>query len=63
MFFEVAKSSANDMKYYNKKFKCMTREQKTRIQGDYNSSKARNLIIRFEKCSDSIADVECKSDS
>ena len=62
LFFKAHENSVNDVKFYYKKFKCI-KSKNLRVRGDYNSSKARSLVIQFEKCkSTPFNPVICKTD-
>ena len=44
LFFESHKSSTSDVNFFYKKLKCIQAD-KIKIQGDYNTPKARNLVL------------------
>ena len=49
LFYRTHSNSLNDLKYYNRKFKCFALPNIS-IHGDYNTSMSKNIIIQFEKC-------------
>lgn len=49
------------MQTYYGKMKCVDELQGTEIFGSYNTEKASNLMIVFEKCNNNTATVQCKS--
>ena len=53
---EQGKSS---VEYYKKKFRCI--DEEISVIGDYNSDKARQFVIQFEKC-DNETRSTCKSE-
>ena len=51
-FFPVNEVSVRDLKTFSSKMKCLD-DESTRIFGSYNTDKASNLMVVFEKCDSS----------
>lgn len=49
LFFPTHSNSFSDLRYYNKKFRCI-KDEHMAIHGDYNSAVTSNFVIQFEKC-------------
>ena len=47
--------------YYRKKLKCVDPED-VQIFGDYNSEKAMQFVVQFEKCNQTTFDGVCKTE-
>ena len=61
LFFPTHKNSMTDINYYWQKFKCI-KQDKLRIQGDYNAARTRSLVLQFEMCTQTPdSPVKCKS--
>ena len=58
-FYKSHPSYEKDLEFLHRKLKCLDVD-KIEVQGDYNSPKARSLVFRFEKCTNS---ASCKSDA
>ena len=50
-----------DLKSYSAKMKCLADNDSTEIFGSYNTDKASNFMIVFEKCNKK--ERKCKSDN
>ena len=61
-YFKLDESTANDSRVYAPKMLCPVNLQKDKLQGNYNTQKAKNIMIVFEKCDSSWKDVTCKSE-
>ena len=48
-FFEIYPNNLKDVQTYKKKLYCT--DEKLKLQGDYNSERARRIELYFEKCS------------
>ena len=60
-FFPINDVSKRDLSFYYRKMKCLDETQGTEIFGSYNTDKASNLMIVFEKCNRK-KQTYCKSD-
>ena len=49
LFFKTHPNSLNDLKFYNRKFKCFD-DPDIAIHGDFNTAMTQNIIVQFEKC-------------
>ena len=49
----------NDVKTYGPKMLCPAEVDKLNLIGNYNTQKANNLMIVFERCHESWSPVEC----
>ena len=57
-FFPLSQKSEYDVKTYGNKMHCL--KERPEIYGAYDSSTAKHLVIKFEKCNDRST---CKDDS
>lgn len=60
-FFELAEIIKEDSQLYGPKMLCASDPADLSIYGNYDSEKASNLMIVFEKCDASWSSVPCKS--
>ena len=60
-FFPVDLFSLKDMNNYSSKMKCLDSTNSTEIFGSYNTDKASNFMIVFEKCNRE--ERKCKSEN
>ena len=61
-FFEFPSYSENDVKIYGPKMRCLTKPEQLSLWGNFDTSYASNLMIVFEKCSNSTSSVPCKTE-
>ena len=62
-FFELAEITKEDSQLYGPKMLCASDPADLSIYGNYDSEKASNLMIVFEKCDASWSSVPCKSET
>ena len=58
-FYQPHTNTVTDLTFFNKKLKCLDVDSIS-VQGDYNSAKARQFVLLFQKCDNSTFDGVCK---
>ena len=63
-FYQLLSTVANDLRIYGHKMRCLTPEAEKRLNlhGDYDTGKAANLMVVFEKCNPENGKYECQGE-
>ena len=63
-FYQVSSTVANDLRTYGHKMRCLTPEAEKRVSlhGDYDTGKAANIMVVFEKCNPDGGKYECQGE-
>ena len=61
-FYPVSDLSEINLQEYAGRFKCLTNPSRDlKINGNYDTVQASNLLVAFEKCNNQTSSVPCKS--